>query len=65
MGGGNPAALQCNVTLCFSLTVMEGEGFVMKCGDSGKQNIILLFHSVAKFYHLPVLTNKLNGKKYV
>jgi len=39
MGGGNPAALQCNVTLCFSLTVTKGGGFEIKLGDSGKQNI--------------------------
>ena len=33
-GGGNPVALQGNVTFCFSFTIMEGEGFVTKCGDS-------------------------------
>jgi len=49
IGGGNPAALQSIVTLCFSSTVMEGEGFVMKRGNSGKQNINPLFHSVATF----------------
>lgn len=33
-GGGNPVALQGNVTFCFSLTVMEGGGFITKFGDS-------------------------------
>lgn len=33
-GDGNPAALHGKVTFCFSFTVMEGEGFVTKCGDS-------------------------------
>ena len=51
MGGGNPAALQCNVTFCFSLTVTEGGGFVMKCGNSGKQNIISLSDSAVTFCH--------------
>jgi len=52
MGGGKPAALQCNVTFCFSLTVTEGEGFVMKCGNSGKQNIISLFDGAVTFFPL-------------
>ena len=33
-GGGNPVALQGNVRFCFSFTVITGEGFETKCGDS-------------------------------
>lgn len=39
-GGGNPAALHVSVTFCFSLTVMEEEGFAMKCGNSEKKNVV-------------------------
>lgn len=33
-GGRNPPASQGNLTFCFSLTVQEDGGFVMKCGNS-------------------------------
>ena len=58
MGGGNPAALQCNVTFCFSLTVTEGGGFVMKCGNSGKQKIISLSGSAVTFCHFYITTRR-------
>ena len=49
MGGGKPVALQCNVKFCFSLTVTEEGGFVMKCGGPGKHNIILLSAGAVTF----------------
>ena len=64
IGGGNPAALQSNVTLRFSLTVTEVEGFVMKCGDTGKQIVFFVVyitcqyndqHSLGKYYLVYVL----------
>ena len=41
-GDGNPAALHGKLTFCFSFTVMEGEGFVTKCGDSIKQVVLVI-----------------------
>ena len=59
MGGGNPVALQFNVKLCFTSTVTEGGGFVMKWGSSGKKCIS--FHSFAT----SIMTNKVKVKKNV
>ena len=47
-GCGKPAALQGNEIFCFSLTVTEGGGFVMKCGNSEKE-ILLVTSAVQKF----------------
>ena len=59
MGGGNSVALQCNVKLCFTLTVTEGEGFATKWGSSGKKCIS--FHSFATC----IKTNNVKVKKNV
>jgi len=54
MGGGKPAALQCNVRFCFSLTVTEGEGFVMKCGNSRKK-ILSVFKLKLKLFSVLIV----------